>query len=193
MLKNQKGFIFTSNSNDTLFILKTLRDHRLEDCKVYIFENLGTPNEKLEILTFPYLLKNPISDLNCVIFVREGEVKEYIGIGIEDQEYEKKKGMITKKEIRVNVLSLLSLREGNVLWDIGAGSGSISIEASYNPRGVLSFAIESDEESFLNLKKNIRKFSAINVKPILAKFREVYMDLPKPDKIFSVVAVKTGF
>lgn len=184
LLKSKKGFIFTSNSSDTLYILKTLKDYRLDDYRVYIFENLGLDNEKLEILTFPYLLKRPISDLNVVIFEREGELKDYIGIGLEDEEYEKKKGMITKREIRVNVLSLLSLKEGNVLWDIGAGSGSISIEASYNPKGVLAFAIESDEESFLNLKKNIRKFSAINVKPILAKFKEVYKDLPKPDRIF---------
>lgn len=184
LLKNKKGFIFTSNSSDTLIVLRTLKDYRLDDYRVYIFQNLGLESEKLDVLTFPYLLKNPISDLNCVIFEREGTLKEYIGIGLNDDEYEKKKGMITKREVRVNIISLLSLKEGSVLWDIGAGSGSISIEATYNPKGVISFAIESDEEAFLNLKKNIKKFSAINVKPILSKFREIYRDLPKPDRIF---------
>ncbi len=183
-LKHKKGFLFTSNSSDVLYALKILKDYRLDDYRVYLLENLGMENERLTILTFPYLLKNPLSNLNVLVFERDNAFKDYIGIGIPDDDYEKKKGMITKREIRANALSLLSLREGNVLWDIGAGSGSISIEASYNPKGVISYAIENDEESFLNLKKNIKKFSAINVKPLYARFLEVYKDLPLPDRVF---------
>ncbi len=184
LLKYKKGFIFTSDKTDALFILKTLKELRLEEFSVHIFENIGYEDEKIRCIKFPYLLREPLSDLNVVIFERDGELKDYIGLGIEDDNFDKKRGLITKREVRVNIISLLSLKEGQILWDIGAGSGSVSIEACYNPKGVLCYAIENDSQSFFNLKSNIKKYSAINVKPVFASFRDVFQSLPVPDRVF---------
>lgn len=184
VLKNNKGFLFTSNAEDVLYLLNILKYYRLDDYKVYIFEDIGTVNENVTELSYPFLLKKPVSDLNVVIFVRNEPLGIYPGIGLEENLYKSKSGMITKREVRCNAISLLSLREGDVIWDIGAGSGSVSIEATFNPIGTLSFAIERDEEAFLNLKQNIKTFSAFNVKPIFSDFEAVCNILPKPDKIF---------
>lgn len=184
VLKNHKGFIFTSNALDVLYLLNLLKYYRLDDFKVYIFENIGTVNENLTELSYPFLLKKPVSDLNVVIFVRNETLGSYPGIGLEESLYKFKSGMITKREVRCNAISLLSLKEGDVIWDIGAGSGSVSIEGTFNPIGTLSFAIEKDEEAFQNLKENIKTFSAFNVRPIFSDFEAVSGVLPKPDKIF---------
>lgn len=183
-LKNKKGFLFTSNAEDVLVTLRCLKENRLDDYTVYIIENLGTDQENIIKITYPFLLKQPISDLNVVIFIRERALGTYPGIGIPEEQFKSVGGMITKKEVRTNVVSMLSLREGCVLWDIGAGSGSVSIEATFNPVGTLAFAIEKNEEAYLNLKENLKRFSAHNVKPIFADFIDVYHSLPSPDRIF---------
>lgn len=183
-LKNRKGFLFTSNAKDVLYVLKCLKENRLDDYTVYIMENIGTVQERIIKTTYPFLLKSTLSDLNVVIFTREVVQGPYAGIGIPEEEFKSKGGMITKKEVRANVISLLNLKEGTVLWDIGAGSGSVSIESAFNPVGTLVFAIEKDEEAYLNLKENIKKFGAYNVKPVLAEFIDVYHTLPEPDRIF---------
>lgn len=184
LLKIKKGFLFTSDSNDVLLLTKLLKEYKLSDFKIHIFENIGQRDESYIQLTYPYYLRKKISSLNVVVLEREKEFGHYPGLGISDETFEQKKGMITKKEVRVNILSLLELREGMVLWDIGAGTGSVSIEASFNPIGVLAYAIEKDEESYLNLKKNIDKFGAVNVIPIFSDFKDVFDNLPMPDRIF---------
>lgn len=184
LLKNKKGFLFTTNANDVLRLFKLLKDYRLDDYKLFLIEGLGTKEERITALTYPFLVKSNISSLNVLVFVREKEVGDYPGIGLPEEEFVAKGGMITKREVRANVISLLNLKEGDVIWDIGAGSGSVSIEASFNPIGTLVFAIERDEAAFLNIKTNIKKFSAHNVKPVLADFKSVSSILPPPDKIF---------
>lgn len=184
LLKANKGFMFTSDDTDVLLLLNLLKEHRLSDFKIHILENLGMKDESYKILTYPYFVKSKIAPLNVIVFERTRKSGNYPGIGIDDEAFEYKKGMITKKEVRANIISLLALREGHVLWDVGAGSGSVSIEASFNPDGVLVYAIEKDEESYLNIKKNIDKFGAINVIPILSDFQSIFDTLPVPDRIF---------
>lgn len=184
LLKNKKGFVFTSDSTDVLFMLNLLKKYRLTDYKIHIFEDLGLESEKVSTFTYPYLLKGHISNLNVLIFERDNFVSEYLGLGLNDEEFFQKKGMITKKEIRVNVLAQLDLKEGLVFWDVGAGTGSVSIEACYNPVGVIVYAIEKDEASYLNMKRNIEKFSAFNVIPFLSDFKDIAENLPEPDRIF---------
>ncbi len=184
LLKTNKGFLFTSHDTDVLLLLNLLKEYRLTDFTIHILENLGMKTESYKILRYPYSVKDKISALNVIVFEREGKFGSYPGIGIDDEAFDKKKGMITKREVRVNVLSLLELKEGIVLWDVGAGTGSVSIEASFNPPGVLAYAIEKDEEAYLNIKKNINKFGAINVIPVFSDFQSVYKDLPAPHRIF---------
>jgi precorrin-6Y C5,15-methyltransferase (decarboxylating) len=184
LLKNKKGFIYTSNSTDVLFLLRYLKELKLTDYTVFILEHLGTEKEKITKVGYPYYVKEPIADLNVVLFEREDFPSEYIGLGLEDDCFEQEKGMITKKEVRCIILSLLQLKPGVILWDIGAGTGSVSIEASFNPIGVLAYAIEKNEKTILNMKKNIAKYKAVNVVPLFSDFKDIVDNIPKPHRIF---------
>lgn len=107
--------------------------------------------------------------------------------GIPDSEFYQrrpKKGLITKMEVRIISLARLNLKEQSVLWDIGAGSGSMSIEAAAMARRRKVFAIEKDPLDIQNIKKNIEKFGVGNVEVIDAFAPEGLNPLPAPDAVF---------
>ncbi len=105
--------------------------------------------------------------------------------GMPDNMFSHEKGLITKSEIRCIVLSKLRLiSDCHVLWDIGAGSGSVSIEASkFIPNGSI-FAFEKNYSRICDIRKNIDKFKADNINIMHAEFPHDLGKLPDPDRIF---------
>jgi len=122
------------------------------------------------------------SPLNLLLLLREREPAR--AFGIPEEEFAHRRGLITKQEIRAIALSKLRLFEGSTLWDIGAGSGSVSIEASFLARRGKVFAIEREPEQIKLLKENVRKFEAWNVEVIRAEAPEGLGELPDPDAVF---------
>jgi len=107
-----------------------------------------------------------------------------IPLGIPDSRIQHQRGMITKKDILLMALARLQLSKGCVFWDIGAGSGSVSIEAANLYPGLEIYAIEKNEKRYEELLKNIRIFKAFSIEPVYAKAPYVLLDLPAPDSIF---------
>lgn len=96
-----------------------------------------------------------------------------------------RKGLITKSEIRVLSLSKLDLRPGQTLWDIGAGSGSVGIEAARLLPDLRVVAIEKDKEDFDCLVKNLATFGvADRIRAIHGKAPDDLPATPKPDRVF---------
>ncbi len=95
------------------------------------------------------------------------------------------KGMITKREVRLNILSLLQPACGDVIWDIGAGCGSVAIELAYWNERSQVFAIEHHPERLRCLEENVQRFgvvSNLSIRPGYAP--EILEGLPAPTKIF---------
>ncbi len=96
-----------------------------------------------------------------------------------------RKGLITKTEIRVLSLSRLDLAPGLHLWDIGAGSGSVGIEAARLVPSLTVTAIEKDQEDFDCLVKNVTAFGLNDrFRMIHGKAPEKLPEDPRPDRIF---------
>jgi precorrin-6B C5,15-methyltransferase / cobalt-precorrin-6B C5,C15-methyltransferase len=93
-------------------------------------------------------------------------------------------GMITRREVRLLALCYLELRDGDVLWDVGAGSGSVSLEAARLGERVQVCAIERDVEAFQRLQANVARFGAGRVRAVLAEAPEGLAPLPDPDAVF---------
>ena len=93
-------------------------------------------------------------------------------------------GLITKVEIRAVRRARLCLAENSVVWDIGAGSGGVSIEASLLASKGSVFAIERNSEAVAVIGENIRRFDRHNIKVIQASAPEHLDDLPDPDAVF---------
>lgn len=111
---------------------------------------------------------------------------DYKTPGIPDAEFERIDNIpITKEEIRTIQISKARLKPGNIVYDIGCGSGSISVEAGIQVEdsGKI-FAIDYDSDAVELTKKNLEKFSVNNVSVIFGNAKEKIKDLPKADAIF---------
>lgn len=108
-------------------------------------------------------------------------------LGIPDQEFFQRtpeRGLLTKAEIRVIALSKLRLRRDSIVWDIGGGSGSVSIEAALlAPSGVV-WVIEKNAEDCANIRQNIQKFDTANVKLVHGAAPGGLAGWPAPDAVF---------
>ena len=107
--------------------------------------------------------------------------------GIPEEEFHHRQprcGLITKAEVRVLSLAKLRIREESVIWDIGAGSGSVAIEAALIAGRGSVWAIEKNAEDMENIARNVGKFGVTNVTAMNAVAPERLDEFPDPDAVF---------
>ncbi len=181
-----KAAVLTDNVNTPSALAKELINRGAEGYEVYLCEDLGLPTEKITRTDVKGLVDRPASALNILIMIKAWEptLENYPVIGIDDEEYHTAKKLITKQEIRAVTLAKLQLQNDLVMWDIGAGSGSVAIEAgNLMPNGKV-FAMEKNAQYVAFLRDNLKKFSARNVLLVEALAPEGLDDLPDPDRVF---------
>ncbi len=106
--------------------------------------------------------------------------------GIPDEYFERtEKVPITKEEVRTIQLSKARLNPGQIVYDIGCGSGSISVEAAFQieSKGKV-LAVDYDENAIELTKKNLKKFNLSNVSVIFGNAKEKILELEEADVIF---------
>ncbi|MBI3754292.1 MAG: precorrin-6y C5,15-methyltransferase (decarboxylating) subunit CbiE [Deltaproteobacteria bacterium] len=200
--KYDKAGIFTDPENTPAKIAKAMMDKGVEDYRVYVCEDLGTDKEKITEGTLAQIARKRFSPLNVMVLIRQ-EVRgggagktnahfvshiphptSHIPFGIPDFSFSHSNGMITKEEIRVISLSKLKLKQDSVVWDIGAGSGSLSIEAAMFANYGKVFAVEKDAGRIKHIEENKKKFNAVNLEIIRANAPDSLKSLPAPDAVF---------
>jgi len=182
----EKVAVLTDEKNSPAVIARELLARGADGYEVWLCEDLGLPAEKFTRTDVKGLVEITASPLNIVIFIRtwEPQLTQYPVIGIEDDQFASIKKLITKQEVRAVTLAKLQLQDNLVLWDIGAGSGSVSIEASnLLPNGKV-FALEKNPQYLPFLRDNLKKFVARNVTLIEAYAPEGMESLPDPDRVF---------
>ena len=105
-------------------------------------------------------------------------------LGMPEEAYSPERGLITKAEIRAVVLAKLALHPGQVLWDVGAGSGSVGLEASIFLGNGRILAIEKNPERAAQIVANRDKFGISNLEVIRGQAPQCLADLPDPDRVF---------
>lgn len=182
----EKACVLTDRVNTPAAIATELIERGAEGYEAWLCEDLGLPTEKFTKTPLRGLLELKPSDLNILILIRtyEPNLVHYPLIGIDDEEFHTSKKLITKQEVRAVTLSKLQLQDDLVLWDIGAGSCSVSIEASnLMPNGRI-FAVEKNPHCISFITENLKKFCARNIKLVEAYAPEGLEDLPDPDRVF---------
>ena len=182
----QKACVLTDKVNTPAAIAREMIERGAEGYEAWLCEDLGLASEKFTRTDVRGLLELPTSDLNILILIRtyEPNLVQYPLIGIADDEFQTVKKLITKQEVRAVTLAKLQLQDDLVLWDIGAGSCSVSIEASnLMPNGRI-FALERNPLCFGHITENLKKFCTRNVKFVEAYAPEGLEDLPDPDRVF---------
>ncbi|PLX98126.1 MAG: cobalamin biosynthesis bifunctional protein CbiET [Desulfuromonas sp.] len=187
VVANDKAAILTDEVNTPAAIAAELIERGRDGYAAWICENLGGDDERIVNTDVKGLLDIEAAPLNVLILIKryETDVDHYVPtLGIPDDEFATVKKLITKEEIRVVTLSKLKLRHDMTLWDIGAGSGSISIEADHLlPNGRI-LAVERNDECREFIRQNLQKFNARNVTLVEGTAPECLDELPDPDRVF---------
>jgi precorrin-6Y C5,15-methyltransferase (decarboxylating) len=185
--EEHKIAVFTDPKNNPAWLASHLLENQFSNYKMCVLENLGDSSEKFDWYTLSEAAGLKFADPNMVILKRSpGGVKEKMPllIGAPDSWYDHHKGLITKSEIRAITLSKLRLASEHILWDLGAGSGSVSVEASLIVKKGKIFAVEKNSERIEHIKNNKKRFDIGNLTVIQAELPEGLEKLPRPDRIF---------
>ena len=180
---NEYTFIITSKGEGAKEICKKLINFGFFDLDVTIGENLSYENERITTAKPNEFLDMDISDLNCMIIYNPDSEKS-ISFGLPDEAFIRDKVPITKSEVRAVILSKLDISSDSICYDIGAGSGSVSIEMSRLAYEGKVYAVEKNPVAVELIKKNIHNFNAENVELIFAKAPEGLEHILEADKIF---------
>ena len=180
---NEYTFIITSKGEGAKEICKKLINFGFFDLDVTIGENLSYENERITTAKPNEFLDMDISDLNCMIIYNPDSEKS-ISFGLPDEAFIRDKVPITKSEVRAVILSKLDISSDSICYDIGAGSGSVSIEMSRLAYEGKVYAVEKNPLAIELIKKNIHNFNAENIELIFAKAPEGLEHILEADKIF---------
>ncbi|MFO7982183.1 MAG: precorrin-6y C5,15-methyltransferase (decarboxylating) subunit CbiE [Desulfuromonadales bacterium] len=187
IIAHDKAAVLTDSANTPRAIASEMIRRGRDGFTAFLCENLGTEDEKITEMPLRDLTGVEAAELNVLILIKKFEAagEKYVPtLGIPDEEFATSKKLITKEEVRVVTLAKLKLRHDLTLWDIGAGSGSVSIEADHlMPNGWI-FAIERNEQYLDFLKKNFQKFNVRRATMVAAPAPECLEDLPDPDRVF---------
>ena len=190
-LKGQaKVAIFTDEKNSPTALAQRMVEHGETAWEAWVCENLAGPDERVRRFDVAALAAcQDVGPLNILLLVRSDpswRTPCTIPFLHEDQFAKRmpKKGLITKREVRLLSLAAMGIRPDSVVWDIGAGSGSVSIEAALlAPKGLV-YAIEVDPEGVEICRENLLAHAVDNVRVIAGRAPEALAGLEAPDAVF---------
>ncbi|MBT9148672.1 MAG: precorrin-6y C5,15-methyltransferase (decarboxylating) subunit CbiE [Dehalococcoidia bacterium] len=188
---SHKVGIFTDEEHTPAAIARVLLAHGVDGYQAYVCQELGGEDERVIETDLHGLCQVKCSSLNILVLLRAQRKAEdefcYRLLGIPDEEFRQRRpkgGLITKLEVRAVSLAKMCLAVDSVVWDIGAGSGAVSIEASFLARNGRIFAIEKNTEDVAIIRKNLQRFGASNVEVIQTLAPDGLGDLPDPTAVF---------
>jgi len=166
----------------------------------YVCEKIGYVDERITEGTAEEISRGSFDHPNVVIIVQNSEhraqsadnteqpvvsaQRSATAFGLREAEIAHTKGLITKDEVRAVTLHKLRLPRRGVFWDIGSGSGSVSIEAAGICPELKVIAIEKNRDRAENIQANRIQFNIQNVEIIRGDAPDVLKDLPAPDRVF---------
>lgn len=190
----EKVGLFTTEETPPKALAQAMLDKGIEYFTFYVCENLGSRDERVTRGKAAEIAVQDFSPLNVVVLVRDANVPDrpadMIGkrlFGNPDEMFlqsRPKRGLLTPSEVRAIALCEMDLGPQSIVWDVGAGSGSVAIEAARIASSGRVFAIEMDAEDYNLLIENSRRFGTTNLTAILGEAPGAWADLPDPDAMF---------
>jgi precorrin-6Y C5,15-methyltransferase (decarboxylating) len=159
----------------------------------WVCENLGDSQEKITYFAdLKDVLALDFATLNVVVLLRQSRTKQLDLdnlplLGLPDEtfySFSDRPGLMTKREIRLMVLGELALQQGQVIWDIGAGTGSVAVEIARLCSKSRVYAVEKKAMGISLIEQNSQLLGVSNVIPIYGNAPTVLSNLPKPDRVF---------
>lgn len=180
-----KVAFLTDERNTPAAIARGLLAAGRPDCEAHVFEHLGGDAERHTACRLADLPDHTFAALNVLVLLGNAvDASPRPAFGLAETEYAHRAGQITKAEVRAVSLSKLLLRPGAVVWDVGAGCGSVSLEAAALVPGGQVYAVERDaaQRALLHANAGARCSPALRI--VAGEAPEALAALPDPDAVF---------
>lgn len=179
---NFRVFVLTGGATKAHDVCRSLADNNLGELMVTAGENLSMPSERIIKGSAKELSAYTFEDLTVLLIENTNYVNSYLPLY--DEDFIRGEVPMTKEEVRAVTLAKLAVEPGDIVYDIGAGTGSVAIEMARCAFDGLVYAIERKADAIELIKENHKKLGAYNVIVVPGEAPEKLSGLPTPDKAF---------
>lgn len=181
--KGQPAFFLTGGKLGPADLCRQLADAGLGDLTVTVGERLSYDDERIVSGNAEAFAAENFAPLS-VMLAEAAPCMGDLTPGIDDDAFTRGSVPMTKKDVRAAILSHMKIQRGDILWDVGSGTGSVSIEMAMKASAGKVYAIERNPEGIELLEENRRKFGTWNVISVEGSAPEALETLPIPDRVF---------
>lgn len=182
---HEKCFVLTGGNYRAEDLCRELTQRGLGAVEVTVGERLSYPEERIVRGTARALAEERFDSLAAVLVRNPRPVaRPYAAPSLEDGAFQRGKVPMTKEEVRALAVAKLRVRPAHTVWDVGAGTGSVSVECAYAAREGQVWAIERKPEAVALLEENKAKFGLPNLRIVVGTAPEALAGLPAPDRVF---------
>ena len=183
VLSHPQVFFLTGGGDSPATLCSKLTAAGLGVAHALVGENLGTPAEAIRFGLARELAEQTFAPLSVLLIERE-TLPPRRTPGLPDDAFIRGAVPMTKQEVRAAALAKLAVTPTDILWDVGAGTGSVSVELALAAPAGQVYAVECDPEACALIQQNREKFAAYNLTLIEGKAPEALDTLPAPDAVF---------
>ena len=180
---NPHTFALTGGENTAEAICRKLCLYGLGTLRAAVAEKLSYPDEKITCGSVEELSSGEFDPL-AVLYVENPDAARRLRVGIPDDEFIRGDVPMTKSEIRAVSVSKLELTQNAVIWDIGAGTGSVSVECALASNAGKVYAVEKKPEACELIRQNAARFRTDNIEVIEGSAPEALAGLSAPTNVF---------
>ena len=181
--KNKKVFLLTGGENTPSAVCRKLKEYGLGNLSCTVGERLSYSDEKVTRGSTAELSEGDFDPLSNVL-IENPEAVDAVRFGIDDSKFVRGDVPMTKAEVRAISMAKLALCADSVVWDIGAGTGSVSVECALAAYKGQVFAIEKESDAVELIKRNRLKFKTDNITIVQGCAPEAAGNLPAPTHAF---------
>lgn len=179
---NKKVIALTGGEQNAQRLCQTLAAAGLGDITVSVGENIGSEHERILTDTAKNLSEQKFDDLAVMLVLNPNAAERHLAVL--DAEMERGKVPMTKQEARWTAVKMLDLKPSDTVYDIGAGTGSMSMEMARKVYNGMVYAIERKKEAIELIEKNRKNLGSFNVLPFEGQAANIIDKLPAPDAAF---------
>lgn len=181
---HEKTFVITGGATKAHDICRDLVRRGFGDVRVAVGERLSYEDERIVRGSASELAGDQFTDLAVMLVENDRPVRQAAAPALADGDFERTDVPMTKEEVRHLAVCKLKLTRDAVVWDIGAGTGSVSCEVALAACAGEVFAVERNEEAACLVERNAARLGARNVHVVRGVAPEACADLPAPTHLF---------
>ena len=183
--RSAKTFALTGGATRVEDVCRELVERGLGEVQLSVGERLSYSDERIVTGTAAELAGESFADLSVLLAENpDPVVRPWNGSGLPDGAFLRGDVPMTKEEVRALALSKLRLEEHHVVWDVGAGTGSVSVECALSCPAGRVYAVEKKDAALALLAENKARFHAVNLEIVAGTVPEALENLPAPDRVF---------